>query len=132
MRLLFVLLGGALFGLGLGLSGMAKQEVVLSFLQLRDFGLMVVMGGGVAVSALAFRLGRGVLGRPLIGSFEPYRAALRPRTLIGAAVFGLGWGVSGICPGSALASLGLGNWPISIGIAGMFAGAYLQARIWPE
>lgn len=132
MTLLVVLCGGLLFGYGLALSGMTKPEVVLSFLHLEDFGLMLVMGGGVAVTMLAFQLGRRVFGRPWLGSFESWTAKLNRRTLLGAAVFGLGWGLSGLCPGSALASLGTGNVEILIGVAAMFAGAWAQARLFPE
>src|SRR5699024_10047456 len=46
--------------------------------------------------------------------------------LLGGVVFGVGWGISGLCPGSAYASLGIGNFPILIGLAGMFLGAYAQ------
>ena len=49
-------------------------------------------------------------------------------TIIGAIIFGLGWGLSGLCPGSAMASLGVGNLPSLIGIAGMFIGAYVMGR----
>lgn len=132
MTLLVVLLGGLLFGFGLATSGMTKPEVVLSFLHLEDFGLMLVMGGGVAVTMLAFQLGRRVFGRPWRGGFESWTAKLNRRTLLGAVVFGLGWGISGLCPGSALASLGTGNVEILIGIAAMFAGAWAQAQCFPE
>jgi len=49
---------------------------------------------------------------------------VKKNTIIGAVIFGIGWGLSGICPGSALASIGIGNLPILYGIAGMFVGAY--------
>ena len=52
-------------------------------------------------------------------------------TVMGAIIFGLGWGLSGLCPGSALASIGVGNFPILIGIGGMFLGAYVQGRFLP-
>ena len=132
MRLLWVLIGGTLFGFGLGLSGMARQEVVLSFLHLEDLGLLLVMGSAVAVTAMAFQLGRRLLKHPLVGEFETWRVALRPRTILGAGIFGLGWGLSGICPGSAFASIGLGNLPILIGVAGMFAGSYVQGRFFSD
>lgn len=129
---LIVLVGGSLFGYGLALSQMAKPEVVLSFLQLQDFGLVLVMGGGVVVTMATFHIGRRILKRPAIGTFEPFSAALRPRTFVGAVVFGVGWGLSGLCPGSALASLGIGNGPVLLGLATMFLGAYVQARWFPE
>jgi uncharacterized membrane protein YedE/YeeE len=129
VKLFFVLLGGLLFGFGLALSGMTRPEVVLSFLQMRDLGLLLVMGGAVAVTMAAYRLGPRALEHPLTGSFGKHDAVLGPRTILGAAIFGVGWGVSGLCPGSALASLGTGNYPILLGIAAMFAGAYVQGRL---
>jgi len=132
VRLLAVLVGGGVFGFGLALSGMTRPEVVLSFLNFDDFGLMLVMAGGIAVTATAFHLGPRVVSRPPCGPYESSRATLRRSTLVGAALFGIGWGVAGICPGAMLASLGTGNWPILYGIVGAFAGAYLQGRFFPE
>ena len=132
MRGLVVLLGGVAFGFGLALSGMAKPEVVLSFLHLEDLGLLLVMGGAVGVTTLAYQLGPRYLARPALGTFEPYRASLNRRTILGAALFGLGWGVCGLCPGAALASLGIGNTEVLWGIGGMFLGAYVQGVRFPE
>ncbi len=124
-----VLFGGILFGFGLGFSHMAQPEVVLSFLQLVDLGLVFVMGGAATVTAgtifLAMRLRESA---PLTG--RPYERRLKSmdsNVLSGGSIFGVGWGLSGICPGAAYASLGVGNYPILIGVAGMFVGAYLQA-----
>ena len=129
MKLSIVFVGGAVFGTGLALSTMTHQEVVLSFLQLHDLGLMLVMGGGIAVTALAFLLAPRMTSRPPAGErFEPLRDVLDRDTLLGACLFGLGWGVSGLCPGSAIASLGSGNLPVLIGLAGMWIGAHLQGR----
>lgn len=132
MKLVYVAIGGMLFGFGLALSGMTKQEVVLSFLQLRDLGLLLVMGGAVVVTAAGFRLGPRLFRRPACGAFESVRAVFSRRTVIGAALFGVGWGLSGLCPGSAIASLGTGNFPVLIGIAAMFLGAYVQGRVFPD
>ena len=128
-RLLAVVLaGGILFGFGLGFSEMARPEVVLSFLQLQDLGLLFVMAGGTVVVGIAIAIGVAS-GRtaPLTG--EPYRRRLKSfdrDVLSGGGFFGVGWGLTGMCPGAAYASLGIGNYPILIGIVGMFAGAYLQ------
>ncbi|MFO7927284.1 DUF6691 family protein [Natronomonas sp.] len=133
-RLLFVstiVIGGLSFGFGLGYSGMARPEVVLSFLQLWDLGLLFVMGGAIAVAApvffLASRTGRRA---PLTGRVYARRLKSMDRNvLIGGAIFGVGWGLSGICPGAAYASVGIGNYPMVWGIAGMFVGAYGQGVI---
>ncbi len=122
-----ILLGGTLFGFGLALSGMTRPEVVLSFLQLRDLGLILVMGGAVIIAMLAFHLGPRLIKRPLFADrFGQNKRSLDKNTIIGAAIFGLGWGISGLCPGSAIASLGTGNFPVLIGVVAMFLGAYLQ------
>lgn len=129
----WVLLGGVVFGFGLALSTMTQQEVVLAFLQLEDLGLLLVMGGGIAVTSLGFALVPRLRGTPLRGAtFEAVRDRLDPRTVVGAVLFGLGWGVSGLCPGSALASLGTGNLPVLVGLAGMWIGAWAQATWFPE
>ncbi len=126
---LLVLLGGMIFGFGLGLSHMARPEVVLDFLQFEDFGLVFVMGGGATVTAIAVALLPRLGGAaPLTG--RPYRGRdveLDRNVLLGGVIFGAGWGLSGICPGAAYASLGVGNVAILWAIAGMFLGAYAQA-----
>ena len=126
-----VLVGGLVFGFGLGFSHMARPEVVIDFLTFRDFGLLFVMFGGSIVAGLAFWLLPRFRGTaPLTGT--PYRRRLKPfdrNVLIGGSIFGVGWGLSGICPGAAYASLGVGNWPILYAIGGMFVGAYAQG-VW--
>jgi uncharacterized membrane protein YedE/YeeE len=128
-----VLAGGIVFGIGLALSDMAKPEVILRFLHLEDLGLLLVMGGAVLVTMLAYQLGPRLMRKPLFApSFGRHQAWLRPRTLGGAALFGVGWGLSGICPGSAIASVGIGNLPMLVGIAGLFAGAWVQALVFAD
>jgi len=129
MKHLFVFMGGLLFGFGLAFGGMAKQEIVLSFLQLKDLGLLLLLGASAFVTALAINLVPKIQKRPFLGGeFKRRKRMLSKRTIIGAIVFGLGWGISGQCPGSAWASLGVGNYPILIGIASMFIGAYIMGR----
>ncbi|ELZ09597.1 hypothetical protein C478_15497 [Natrinema thermotolerans DSM 11552] len=123
-----ILVGGLIFGFGLGFSQMARPEVVLNFLQFEDFGLLFVMFGAAIVSGVAFAvMPRLRDSAPLTG--DRYERRLKPfdrNVLIGGALFGVGWGLSGICPGAAYASLGIGNVSILWALAGMFAGAYLQ------
>ncbi|WP_458187259.1 DUF6691 family protein [Haladaptatus sp. NG-WS-4] len=123
-----ILAGGLIFGFGLGYSHMAQPEVVLDFLQFEDLGLLFVMGGAAAVTAVTFTIATTFLDRaPLTGSRYKRRLKSFDRNvLIGGGIFGVGWGVSGICPGSAYASVGLGNYPMLLGVGGMFLGAYLQ------
>ncbi|MGM0591441.1 MAG: YeeE/YedE family protein [Halobacteriota archaeon] len=123
-----VFLGGLLFGFGLGFSHMARPEVVLHFLQLVDLGLVFVMGGAAVVAGLTFAAATRWLDRaPLTGDVYGRRLKTMDRNvLVGGSIFGVGWGLSGICPGAAYASVGIGNVPILWGIAGMFLGAYAQ------
>jgi len=123
-----VFVGGLVFGVGLALSRMARPEVVLDFLQFDDFGLLLVMAGAAGVTALtvlvATRLGGAA---PLTGRAYGRRLKSFDRTVLaGGAVFGVGWGLSGICPGAAYASLGVGNVTILWALGGMFVGAYAQ------
>ncbi|OHV15759.1 hypothetical protein BK022_16735 [Methylorubrum extorquens] len=100
---------GLLFGLGLLVSGMADPVKVLAFLDVTgrwDPSLAFVMAGAVAVSTTGYLLARR-RGRPLLASrLEiPTRRDLDPRLIAGAAVFGIGWGLAGLCPGPALTLL---------------------------
>lgn len=126
-----VLVGGLVFGAGLAVSGMAKPEVVLDFLQFEDFGLVFVMGGAAVVSGVAFFAGTTLLGgAPVTGRAYARRVREFDRNVVvGGVVFGAGWGVSGVCPGAAYASVGIGNLPILWAVAGMFLGAYAQG-VW--
>jgi len=127
--LIFVLASGALFGFGLALSTMVKPEVVISFLLWRDMGLLLVLGGAVVVTFVAYRVVPRVLQKPWAGAeFQRHPSEMSARTLGGAAIFGIGWGLCGVCPGPAIAGLGTGNWPLLIALAGLIAGAYVQGR----
>lgn len=113
---------GLLFGLGLLVSGMADPAKVLAFLDVTgrwDPSLAFVMAGAVAVSAAGYRAARR-RGRPLLAPrLEiPTRRDLDPRLLAGAAVFGVGWGLVGLCPGPALTIL-----PVVPAQAGAFVAA---------
>ena len=128
-RNIVLFIGGITFGFGLAWGGMSKPEVVLSFLQLKDYGLVLLMGAATVTTFFAINVVPRVLKEPLLGGeFKPRTRTLSRNTIIGAIIFGLGWGLSGQCPGSALASLGIGNIPVLIGIASMFVGAYAMGR----
>jgi uncharacterized membrane protein YedE/YeeE len=127
---LIVLLGGILFGFGLSYSGMTKQEIVLSFLKLEDLGLIFVMGGAAAVTFIAVNVIPKYLKKPPFGvDFKPRFRALSRNVIIGAGIFGVGWGISGQCPGSTVASIGTGNLPVLVGIVFMFIGAYIRGLL---
>ncbi len=131
--LLAVLLSGVLFGAGLALSTMIQPEVVLSFLRFADFGLLLVLGGAVTLTLIVYRVAPSMMKAPLFESaFSTHPSVLNSRTLGGAALFGIGWGISGVCPGPAIAGLGAGNWPLLVAVAAMFAGAWVQGRFFGE
>lgn len=124
---LAVIAAGALFGFGLALSGMIRPEVVLSFLQFQDWGLMLVMGGAFMVALAAYQLFPRFRAAPLLGgAFEGHTARMSRNTFAGSALFGVGWGLSGVCPGPAIAGLGAGNLQMLWVLLGLAAGAWLH------
>jgi uncharacterized protein len=128
--LIAVLAGGALFGFWLALSTMIQPEVVLSFLRLQDFGLLLVLGGAAGVALVAYQFAPRVMRDPLFAlQFGVHPSEMNRDTLAGAAIFGVGWGLSGVCPGPAIAGLGAGNWPLLSTLAGIIAGAYLHGLV---
>ena len=134
-RLLPPLVSGTLFGAGLTLSGMTDPARVRGFLDLFgnwDPTLAFVMGGAVAVMVVAWRI-RARMAKPLFGeNFSlPDRSDLDPQLLAGSALFGIGWGIAGLCPGPAIASLALSPGAVLPFVAAMLAGMALH-RAWPE
>jgi hypothetical protein len=126
----FALLCGSVFGAGLALSGMTNPAKVLAFLDLLgdwDPTLALVMGAALAVSAASYALARRRAHPWLAESFAiPTRRDLDPPLLLGAALFGVGWGLVGLCPGPALASLWRGSGALSLFVASLLAGMLLQ------
>ena len=127
LRMLATLLAGSLFGFGLSISTMIRPEVVLSFLRFQDFGLMLVMGGAVLVVLVAYKLTPRLLARPLLDDhFHTHPSVWNRDTLVGSALFGVGWGLCGVCPGPAIAGLGAGNWSLLWAVVGIALGALAQ------
>jgi uncharacterized membrane protein YedE/YeeE len=131
--MIVALFSGALFGLGLAVSGMINPAKVIGFLDLAgewDPTLAFVMGGALLVAIPAFRL---ILGRSrpiLAGDFAlPTKSTLDARLLGGAALFGVGWGLSGFCPGPSVAALVTGLAPVFAFVAAMVAGMVLYAWV---
>lgn len=122
-----ILLCGMLFGVGLAWSGMIKPEVVLSFLRFEDFGLLLVLGSAVTTTVITYQILPRLLKKPLLEpQFGSHMLTGMRDTLVGAALFGVGWGLSGVCPGPAIAGLGSGNWPLIFSVLGLFAGAWVH------
>ena len=135
MRAWIAFAAGLLFGLGLSLGGMTQPAVVLGFLDIFgawDPRLVFVMAGAVLTTAIGYRL---VLrrSRPLLAErFQwPTSRRIDARLIGGAALFGIGWGIAGYCPGPALASLGAGVPALLVLVACMIAGWWLAARLLP-
>ena len=112
MNILITFASGLIFGLGLIISGMGNPAKVLGFLDLAgnwDPSLMFVMGGAIILGVVAFQFGgrrtASLLGNPMQ---LPTAKHLDTRLVIGSAIFGIGWGLAGICPGPALVLVGSG------------------------
>ena len=126
---------GALFAVGLAISGMTLPDKVIGFLDVTgewDPALIGVMGGAVLVYAVVWRLARR-MERPVVAqTFSlPTRTALDARLIGGSAIFGVGWGLSGFCPGPALVSVGPGavDLPgVLIFVAAMILGMFAHDR----
>ncbi|MFO0652475.1 MAG: DUF6691 family protein [Polyangiales bacterium] len=130
------LLSGALFSVGLARAGMTRPEKVvgfLSFFRAWDPSLMFVMAGAIAVHATVWRALKGRRSPLLGGRFMvPTRRDLDARLLVGAAIFGVGWGLGGFCPGPAIASLATAA-PAVIGfVLAMLAGNFAAAKAEPH
>ena len=129
-RALAALVAGLVFGVGLALAQMTDPRKVLGFLDLAgawDASLLFVLGGAVLLAGVGFRF---VLKRraPLLAErFQlPTATAIDRPLLLGSALFGVGWGLAGYCPGPAIASLGFGNAEALWIVPALFAGAALQ------
>jgi uncharacterized protein len=133
MKTLIALLAGLMFGLGLSLAGMTVPAVVLGFLDIAGAWnprLLFVMAGAVLTTAIGYRwVWRGA--RPWFDeSFHtPNATRIDPRLVLGALLFGVGWGIAGYCPGPALASLSSGQSSVYVLVATMALGWWLGARV---
>jgi hypothetical protein len=129
MRKLTALLAGLLFGIGLLLAGMANPAKVLGFLDLAgawDPSLALVMLGAIAVAVLPFRWARQQRLTLLDAPMQlPNKRSLDRRLIGGSLLFGIGWGIAGICPGPALAILLSGHWQVLLFVLAMLAGMLL-------
>jgi uncharacterized membrane protein YedE/YeeE len=136
MHVLASLVSGLLFGLGLAVSGLINPAKVQAFLDIAgdwDPSLALTMGAAVLVTAVGYRIVLAA-GRPAFApSFSlPPRADIDMRLIAGAAIFGIGWGLVGFCPGPAVAALSFGSpqvWMFVVAmLAGMVIGRILNSR----
>lgn len=128
MSKLTAFFAGLIFGLGLLLAGMANPAKVLAFLDVAgawDPSLALVMAGAIAVAAAplnwARKHKRSLLGAPMQ---LPVKRELDARLIGGSLVFGVGWGIAGICPGPAVAISLTGHWQVLVFVVAMLAGMY--------
>jgi uncharacterized protein len=131
--IVLALISGILFGVGLTLSQMTNPDKVIGFLDLAgnwDPSLIFVMLGALTVTTLSFRI---ILKRPSPlfdkGFYLSSKSAVDKTLLIGAAIFGIGWGISGYCPGPSVAGLGLGNFEAIVMVAAIYMG-FIAHRIY--
>lgn len=139
LRNLAALAAGLLFGLGLIVSGMADPAKVLGFLDLAgqwDPSLALVMGGAIAIGLPAFTMARKrqrtLLGEPMQ---LPTARTIDRRLVLGSLLFGIGWGIAGICPGPALVLLGMASGKGLAFVLAMLAGMLLfrwSERFWAK
>jgi uncharacterized membrane protein YedE/YeeE len=133
-KLVSALLIGGVFGLGIAISGMANPAKILNFFDVAgawDPSLAFVMAGGLAVAFIGYRL---IFARRKAPVFEPAfelpTQRLIDRELIaGSALFGIGWGIAGFCPGGAIPALGLGHPQTPVFVAAMVAGIVIARAL---
>jgi uncharacterized protein len=118
---------GLIFGLGIALSGMANPAKVLNFFDLAgqwDPSLIFVMGGALGVAAIGYRLVFRSVRKPVFGNdfAVPRSRGLDWPLVAGSALFGVGWGIAGFCPGGAVPALGLGEPQAFVFVGSMIAG----------
>lgn len=127
---------GVLFAFGLAISEMIDPARVTGFLDIFgrwDPTLLFVMGGALAVTLTLFpwiqKRERSLLGEPF---HMPAQSHIEARLIIGAAIFGIGWGLAGLCPGPAIAGLASGSGGVLLFVLAMIAGQWLAGRFNPR
>ena len=136
-RLALALIAGALFGFGLSLSGMVDPARVSGFLDVAssdwDPSLIFVLGGAVLVAVPGVLLSR-LLVRPILAKdFSlPAKTRIDRPLILGSAIFGLGWGLAGFCPGPALSAFALGLTPVILFVCAMIAGMLVHDRLYAK
>jgi uncharacterized membrane protein YedE/YeeE len=131
-KALAALLSGLIFGLGLAVSGLSNPDNVLQFLTLSSDwspALLFVMGAGILVSFVGYKwvLHRGPVFEDNLQL--PTNNKLDRRLLIGSAIFGVGWGLAGFCPGPAIVGLSTGMVEPFVFVAALIVGAQIQRRV---
>lgn len=130
MKLVYSLITGMIFGLGITVSGMINPEKVLNFFDIAgawDPSLAFVMAGAVAATFIGYRM---VFRRnsPVFDTtfYLPTSTEVDAKLVGGSALFGIGWGIAGFCPGAAIPALGTGQWEVALFLIALIAGLILR------
>lgn len=138
MRILVAYGIGLIFGLGIVISGMANPAKVLNFFDLAgswDGSLALVMGSALLVTAIGYRM---ILPKPSkpspaplmeTGFQVPMNRRLDAKLIGGSALFGVGWGIAGFCPGGSLPALGTGRWEVIVFTLALLAGVFAAKKM---
>jgi len=129
-RILSALIAGLIFGSGIAVSGMGNPAKVMNFFDVFgtwDPSLAFVMGGALLTTLIGYRVIFGRRSAPLFGTkFQlPTEKTIDAKLIGGSALFGVGWGISGFCPGGAIPALGFAPWPTALFLISMGAGMVL-------
>jgi uncharacterized membrane protein YedE/YeeE len=133
-RILSALVSGMVFGMGIALSGMGDPAKVLNFFDpfgTWDPSLALVMAGALLTTALGYRMIFGRMSAPVSDSrfHLPTAKDIDAKLVGGSALFGIGWGISGFCPGGAIPALGFAPWPTALFLTAMGAGILIARRL---
>lgn len=133
-RILSALGAGLVFGIGIAISGMGNPAKVLNFFDLFgtwDPSLVFVMGGALITTAIGYRIMFGAKAAPVFDSkfHLPTNKTIDAKLVGGSALFGLGWGITGFCPGGAIPALGFAPWPTTLFLISMGGGILLARRL---
>ena len=125
---------GAIFGLGIAISGMANPAKVLNFFDVAgswDPSLIFVMGGALITTAIGYLAVFGARSKPVFDAdfHLPINKTIDARLIGGSAVFGIGWGIAGFCPGGAIPALGFGGLNVIAFVGAMIIGIVLARSI---
>lgn len=135
MKQIYALLAGLVFGVGIAVSGMMDPAKVLNFFDVAgtwDPSLAFVMGGALLVTFIGYRF----VWRRAAPLFEeqfqvPTSTVIDGKLIGGSALFGIGWGIAGFCPGAAIPALGTGRWEVALFLVSVAVGFYVRRLLAP-